>query len=105
MREYKFYAIHTDSCLNFRKFIKEVEERVNSDENRINESKKLNDNFAQKVKEIIEKNEDTAFVGIKIHNLERELPRYSYIKHLKYNDNEYEAEIDSLLRTIMIYKV
>ena len=61
MREYKIYYDGTGkNTLAFRKFAKEIENRINSDIEIIEAAKKVNTEFSEKVKEIIS-NEEIIF--------------------------------------------
>ena len=59
--------------MNFRKFMKEVENIVNNEENKL-------------------------FIGSMIAELQFQSNRYSYIKNLEFQGKEYTAEIDELER-------
>ena len=107
MREYKIYGEigANPDTVNFRKFMEEVAERINSDAEIMESVRKCNREFADKVKEILSNEENTLFIGSMIKGLQMRSPRYSYIKHLEYNGKEYEAEIDELERKFYLHEV
>lgn len=107
MREFKIYGEigNNPDTLNFRKFMKEIEERINADAEIIERAKKCNIEFAEKVKEILQNEENKPFSGSMILGLQFKIPRYSYIKHLEFNSKEYEAEIDELERRFYLHEV
>lgn len=107
MREFKIYGEigSNPDTLNFRKFMKEIEERINSDVEIIERAKKCNIKFAEKVKEILQNEENALFAGSMICGLQLKTPRYSYIKHLEFGGKEYEAEIDELERRFYLHEV
>lgn len=107
MREFKIdgeIGANPDT-VNFRKFMKEVSERINSDVEIIENVKKCNREFADKVKDILNNEENILYIGSMIKNLQMTTPRYSYIKHLEYDGKEYEAEIDELERKFYLHEV
>jgi hypothetical protein len=106
MKEFRIYA-KCDECwsLNFKKFVKEVEERINSDEHIIESAKKCNLDFTEKVKKILSDSENDLFIGSQIEYLQAHTPRYSFVKNLEYNGVKYEAQIDELERTFVLLEV
>jgi cob(I)alamin adenosyltransferase len=107
MREFRIYGeIGTNpDTTNFRNFLKEVEQKINSDVQIVESSKKCNIEFANKIKEMLENEENNLFIGSMIKKLQSETLRYSYIKHLEHNGKEYEAEIDELTRKFWLHEV
>lgn len=107
MREYKIYGEVRENpdTLSFNKFMREVAERINNDRELIERTIKINIEFAKKVKAIFENQENEIYVGSIIAELEFENHRYSYIKHLKFNGKEYEAEIDHLERKFYLIEL
>lgn len=99
MREYKIYAeMDGSESLNFKKFIKEIEERINNDSELMERTRKINRDFAEKMKEMLQNDDNAEYIGAMTLRVIWEQPRYSYIKKLNYNGKEYEAEIDHLSR-------
>lgn len=99
MNTYKIYAeVNDNESLNFKKFAREIEERINNDSELMERTRKINRDFAEKLKEILQNDDNAECVGEKVLKAIFETPRYSYIKHLTYNGKEYEAEIDHLSR-------
>lgn len=107
MREFRICGeIGTNpDTVNFKKFMNEVEERINSDLEIIERAKKCNIEFAQSVKRILEDSENDIFIGSMIAGMQSKIHRYSYIKHLEFNGKEYEAEIDGLERKFYLHEI
>lgn len=84
--------------MNFRKFMKEVEGIINNDNEIIKRAKKCNQEFAEKVEQIMNDEESKLFIGSMIAELQFQSNRYSYIKNLEFQGKEYTAEIDELER-------
>ena len=107
MREFRIYGEigANPDTLNFRKFMKEVEERINADAEIIERAKKCNQGFADKIKEMLSNSENDIYLGAMIAGLQFKTPRYSYIKHLEFDGKEYEAEIDELERKFYLHEV
>lgn len=106
MREYKIYAeMNGSESLNFKKFIKEIEERINNDSELLERTRKINRDFAEKLRAMLQDSENADYIGSMTLKAIFESPRYSYIKHLEYNGKEYEAEIDHLNRRFYLQEV
>lgn len=106
MKEYKIYkeVEFGQDTRAFVKFLDKVEERINNDEEIIENVKKCNREFYKKLEEKM-KGIDKEYAGSNILNLIFETPRYSYIKHLEFDGKEYEAEIDALSRRFTVAEV
>lgn len=93
MKEYKFTGITTGSdSLNYVKLAKETEKRINSDPEIIEQAKKVNKDYFQKLQEIVKDSENAEKAGILVDKLNHSAARFQYIKNI----GEYEAEIDLL---------
>lgn len=107
MREFKIYGeigANADTA-NFRKFMKEVEEKINADSEIVERAKKCNADFAESVRKILTDSENDLYIGSMLAGLQFRTHRYSYIKHLEFNGKEYEAEIDDLERKFYLIEV
>lgn len=106
MREFRIYGEIGNNLdtLDFRKFLQEVEKRINEDVEILERSKKYNVEFANEIKKILEDSENDPYIGRMISQLQFEMPRYSYIKHLEFDGKGYEAEIDELERRFYLHK-
>lgn len=105
-REFRIYAeVTDDNSANFKKFIKEVENRINEDCEIIERAKKCNRDFAENVRKILGNSENDLYAGAMIESLFRKSNRYSCIKHLEFNGKEYEAEIDELERKFRLVEL
>jgi len=107
MREFRICGEvgENQDTLNFKKFMKEVEDRINDNSEIIERVKRCNAEFAESVREILKDCENDLYIGIMLADLRCRTKRYSYIKHLKYNGKEYEAEIDELERKFYLIEV
>lgn len=107
MREFKIYGCigENPDTLKFRKFMKEVEEKINSDQEIIERSKKCNLDFTQKLKEILEDSENEFFIGSMVAGLQERKQRYSFLKNLEFDGKKYEAQIDELERKFYLFEV
>lgn len=85
--------------------MKEVEEKINSDQEIIERSKKCNLDFTQKLKEILENSENELFIGSMVAGLQEKTPRYSFLKNLELDGKKYEAQIDELERKFYLFEV
>lgn len=93
MKAYKFTGITSESnSLNYIKLTKETEERINSDPEIIEQAKKVNKEYFQKLQEIVKDSENAERAGILVDKLNHSAARFQYIKNI----GEYEAEIDLL---------
>jgi hypothetical protein len=99
MREFKIHrVVTTNDSVGFLNFMNEVEKRINSDDEILRRSEKANLDFAEKVAEILQNDENKRFMGSMIATLQSKIHRFSYIKNLEYNGKTYTAEIDELER-------
>ena len=105
MRVFRIYAEGIEGSANFKKFAKEVEERINDDEEIIKSAKEVNQKFFALVKNACENDENELFLGSMILGEVQKMPRYCYKKHCEYEGAEYEAEIDLLKRTFTLMEV
>ena len=99
MREYKIYYDDTGKdTLAFRKFAKEIENRINSNDEILAAAKKVNIEFSEKVKEILSDGENAIYAGSMINGLITKTPKYRYIKNVSFNGTCYDVEINLLNR-------
>lgn len=107
MKEFRIYGEigSNDATENFKKFMREIEAKINADSEIIERAKKCNNEFAENIKKIFEDSENFLFSGSMIAGLQNKSHRYSYLKHLEFNGEEYEAEIDELERKFYLRKV
>ena len=107
MKSFKIYAElgSNPDTYNFREFMKSVENRINNDPEIIARAKAGNVELAKKLSEILANEENAEFIGGMIAGLQKEYPRYSFIKGLEFNGRKYEAEIDELERKFYLHDV
>lgn len=91
-----FDVIITNPTFGFERFARKIEKQVNEDKEILKKTEEIQADFCQKVKTIIDNPEKKAIAGALIARLMSEMPRFSYIKSLNYNGEEYVAEIDHL---------
>lgn len=107
MKEFKIYGeigCNPDTT-NFRNFMKEIENRINSDDALINAAKECNLEFANKMKEILNDESNNLFIGSMIAKFQSSIPRYSYLKNYSFNGDEYDVRIDNLERKFYLCKI
>lgn len=106
-REFKIYGEvgENPDTVNFRKYMKEIEERINADLEIIEIVKKCNVEFAESLRARLAYPENDIFIGAMVADLQLSCKRYAYIKHLNFNGKEYEAEIDVLRRIFRLFEV
>lgn len=99
--EYRVRAGETGSSVTYNNFLREIEERINSDTELIESIKKNNVLFSEKIKHIVEEAKPE-YYGTAVVAAMQKTPRYSYIKNLEYDGKLYDAEIDALSRTFVL---
>lgn len=106
MRVFNFYKpIYEGASRNYREFVYEITDRLNSEEERIESAKKTNIEFFEKVKEITDNPDNALYAARMIVDLMNKTPRLSYIKEAKLDDKTYDIEIDSLMMTFETIEV
>lgn len=104
MEKYIFGEVSDSDPLSFKKFVKEIEETINSDSEIVSRSKECNRKFLEELSALTESTK-SEYVGSAVLGLIYKTPRYSYIKNLEFNGKKYEAEIDGLGRTFRLLEV
>lgn len=104
MEKYIYGDVLSSDSLSFKKFVEEVEEIINSDDEIVERSKECNQKFQEELLAITESTKPE-YVGSAVLGLIHKTPRYSYIKNLEFNGKNYEAEIDELARTFRLLEV
>ena len=106
-REFKIYGEigENPDTVNFRKFMKEIEERINADPEIIERSKKCNVEFAECLRGLLADSKNDICIGAMVARIQIGCKRYSYIKNLNFNGREYEAEINELERIFRLIEV
>lgn len=105
-REFKIYGEKGETdTVNFRKFIREIENRINADSEIIERAKKCNIDFAKSLRGILADSVDDLFIGSMVAGLQLGCKRYSYLKNLNFDGKEYEAEIDELARSFRLIEI
>lgn len=106
-REFKIYGEigENPDTVNFRKFMKKIEERINADSEIIERSKECNIEFAKCLRKFLVDPKNNIYICSMVAGAQVGCKRYSYIKHLSFNGKEYEAEIDELERRFRLIEV
>lgn len=104
MEKYILGKVSSSDSLNFKRFVKEIEETINSDDEIVLCSKECNRKFLEELHKITESTKPE-YVGSAVLGLIHKTPRYSYIKNFEFNGKKYEAEIDGLGRTFRLLEV
>lgn len=90
--------------VNFRKFMKEVEDQINADPEIIKRAKECNAEFANCLRNMLNSDNDL-FSGSMVAGIWLGCRRYSYIKNLTFDGKKYEAMIDELERSFRLIEV
>lgn len=93
-----FYRGYDSESVNFRKFAREIEERINSDPDILTAAEEANNDFFGKIKKLTEDEANALYSGSSVIEFLADTPRFEYIKNLEHNGKKYEAEIDLLGR-------
>lgn len=107
MQNYKIYAriAENENTLEFEKFMREIEARINNDSEIIERAKKCNLEFAKEIKETLKYPEREYSLGMIVENIKNKISRFCYIKNLEHNNKKYEAEIDLLERIFYLIEI
>lgn len=107
VRQFKIYGDigANPDTVNFRKYMKEIEERINTDSKIIERAKRCNAEFAKCLRKFLVDPKNNIYIGSMVAGAQVGCKRYSYIKHLNFNGKEYEAEIDELERRFRLIEV
>lgn len=104
MEKYIWGEVSSSDSLSFNRFVKEIEETINSDDEIVLRSKECNRRFLEELHKITESTKPE-YVGSAVLGLIHKTPRYSYIKNLEFNGKKYEAEIDALGRVFRLLEI
>lgn len=104
MEKYILGEFLSSDSLSFKRFVKEIEETINSNDEIVLRSKECNRKFLEELRTEMESTEPE-YVGTAVLDLIHKTPRYSYIKNLEFNGKKYEAEIDGLGRTFRLLEI
>ncbi len=104
MEKYIFGEVSSSDSLSFKRFVKEIEETMNSDDEIVLRSKECNRKFLEELHAVTESTKPE-YIGSAVLGLIHKTSRYSYIKNLEFNGKNYEAEIDELARIFRLLEV
>lgn len=102
MNEIKFAEGFDQCSANFEKFAMEIQEEINSDKEILERADKCNENFFIRIKKEIGKYNSYKNMGVIVAEIQRDTPRYMYIKHREHNGKKYLVDIDLLERNFSI---
>lgn len=102
MNEIKFIEGFGQGTANFEKFAMEIQEEINSDKEILERADNCNENFANRIKEKLDKYKSYKDMGNIVAKIQRDTPRYMYIKHREHNGKKYLVDIDLLERNFSI---
>lgn len=102
MTTIKFVEGYGQGSANFEKFAMEIQAEINSDQEILDRADKCNEEFANRIKEKLDKYKSYKDMGIIVSEIQRDTPRYIYLKHREYNGKEYLVDIDLLERNFSI---
>lgn len=87
---------------SFRKFALDIQKEINGDQGILDRADKCNEDFANRIKEKLDKYKSYKDMGIIVSEIQRNTPRYIYLKHREYNGKKYLVDIDLLERNFSI---
>lgn len=102
MTRIKFVEGFDQCSANFEKFAMEIQEEINSDKEILERADNCNENFANRIKEKLDKYKSYKDIGIIVSEIQSSVPRYMYLKHKEYNGKKYLIDIDLLERNFSI---
>ena len=103
MRDIKiFYDGEGPNSLHFEEFAREIEDEINANTEVMEQVRKCNADFADRVREALEGMRDSLYAGTTIQKVVRETPRYVYLKNRTLGERRYDVEIDLLMRRFSI---
>lgn len=102
MTRIKFIEGFGQGTAKFEKFAMEIQEEINSDKEILERADNCNENFTNRIKEKLDKYKSYKDMGIIVSEIQRDTPRYMYIKHREYNGKKYLVDIDLLERNFSI---
>lgn len=102
MFEIKFAEGFGQGSESFKKFALDIQEEINGDHEILERADNCNENFANRIKEKLDKYKSYKDMGIIVSEIQRDTPRYIYIKHREYNGKKYLIDIDLLERNFSI---
>lgn len=102
MNEIKFVEGFGQGSESFRKFALDIQEEINGDQGILDRADKCNEDFANRIKEKLDKYKSYEDIGIIVSEIQRNTPRYMYIKHREHNGKKYLVDIDLLERNFSI---
>lgn len=107
MKKYEFHGKigENPDSLSFNKFMRDVAERINNDSELVEKAKECNMRFFTRIQEITANPQHTEFSGNQIYEILNTTPRYCFIKNLKYDKSEYEAQIDLLTWSFVLIEI
>lgn len=107
MKVYRFSGYGEKDTKHFNELLIKVRERINNDAEIIEEAKKVNRKYFQKLQEIVSHPENAEFAGNQIERLNNSTGRYMYIKNIKDEEEgiTYDAEIDLLTWSFRLLEI
>lgn len=106
MRDFHIYKnLDGTESKDFIRFANEIEERINTDEEIISIAKSNNKQLFERLKSVMKDNDNAEYIGRIVLGLEKDTPRYHYLKNVKYNGKEYDVEIDTIWREFSFIEI
>lgn len=107
MKRYEFTGKigENPDSLNFNKFMREIAERINNDSELVGKAKECNTRFFARIQEVATNPQHAEFSGNQIYKILDTTPRYCFIKNLKYDKSEYDAQIDLLTWSFVLIEI
>ena len=106
-REFRIVGVigENPDTVDFRKFMIEVEQVINSDSYIISRARKANAEFTEQAKKIFENQENNEYAWTMLEGLKNRTPSVSFLKNLEHSGKKYEAEIDYLGRVFYLHEI
>lgn len=106
MKIYEIRVQHYEGePLNLFKLKCDLQKRINSDPEIMEQTQRSNLELAEKLKKFCENPENAIYAGTAVRKYIAETPCFSYIKGIEYNGKMYDLEINSLSRTAELVEV
>lgn len=87
---------------SYKKFALDIQEEINSCQEILDRADKCNEDFANRIKEKLDKYKSYKDMGIIVSEIQSSVPRYMYLKNKEHNGKKYLVDIDLLERNFSI---
>lgn len=102
MTRIKFVEGFGQGSESLKKFALDIQEEINSYQEILDRADKCNEDFANRIKEKLDKYKSYKDMGIIVSEIQSSVPRYMYLKNKEHNGKKYLVDIDLLERNFSI---